>query len=339
MSDNPSDLGNKNSKAKSDFFIEKRFSAVNDKAHTQKPISTTDIQQSPYYKDILAYMKASGSGSANTQSNNPSPATSSSPSPQSPNFDILFEKASLPYFKDMISFDEILEKWVQKLTIFLGKKEAHCMFNYWHGKSLTGKTTLAKRLAGLDGFKDFTTGDVKTLYFDCYSIKDNFEKIKTEWSDPKKTPYNSIIFIDEFEKCVDEKYKLVDEVFARKFRKFLEDLSRSQKIFFIFLTSESNTRENVTRLLDSKLTSLTDFSTTFPDWTPENLLNVILKEISINGFTIDNNAAAELALHSSQNGKVLELQGILRLLEVELRASGEKHIDLTMMNKILSTRR
>lgn len=267
------------------------------------------------------------------------PSSPSRTAPVSRSFETTLEKQALPYFKDLIALESILEKFAKSLTVFLSRSEEHCAFNLWSGRTLTGKTTLAKRFSGLEGYPVFTAGGSKAYYYDCFSIKDAFENIKKDWVDKAKLPNNSIVFIDEIEKCLDEKHKLVDEAFAKKFRKYLEDLSRTRKIFFVFLTNENATRENIQRLFDVKLTSLTDFEAKFPEWTTENLLHIILESVNTRGYTISSTAAASLALHANQHGMVLEMQGVLQLLEVELRRTGERDITEKMMEEILQGRR
>lgn len=253
-------------------------------------------------------------------------------------FEMALEKELLPYFKDLIALDSILEKFTKNLTVFLSRTEEHCSFNFWSGKSLTGKTTLAKRLCGQEGFAPLSYKAVKMHYHDCFTVKDQFETLKKDWLDKSKTPNNSVIFIDEAEKLLDEKHKLVDEVFAKKFRKTLEDLSRTRKLFFIFMTQETANRENVMKLLDTKLTSLTDFDLKFPEWTTENLLNIILETINSKGYQIEPEAAAELAVHSNQHGMVLEMQGVLQLLEIEIKRSGRTLITENQVKNILKSR-
>lgn len=249
------------------------------------------------------------------------------------------EKSSLPYFDGLLDFDEVLEHWSKKMTMFVNQVEKECQFNFWSGLSLTGKTTLAKRLSGLEGFKMFDAGGVKVQYLDCFTLRDSFDKLKVEWLDLNKTPPNSVIFIDEFEKCVDASYKLVDEVFARKIRKYFEDITKSQKIMFVFLSDQKNDRATVGKLLDAKLTSITDFSLSFPDWTPERLTTLILKRISSRKLKISNMAAANLALHACQHTKYMEVQGVLPLLETELKISGKTEIDEELMELVLKGRR
>lgn len=256
----------------------------------------------------------------------------------SSDFYVSIEKAALPYFKDLLGLEQILEEFSKNLASFLTKKEEHAMFNLWSGSTLSGKTTLAKRLSGQEGFKTFTTGGVKALYFDCYAVKEGFDNIKSDWQDKNKMPNNSIIFIDEIEKCLDETHKLVDGTFVNRFRKFLEDLTRTRKLFFVFLTQEKSNRENVNRLLGPKLASLTDFDARFPEWTTQNLLKIILETVDSKGFDIEKNAAAELAVHATKHGMVLEMQGVLQLIDIELRRDGRKKITEEMMQNILKSR-
>lgn len=295
-------------------FVEKSFANYKDAGHTGAPV------------------KPAAPATA-------TPATpSASAAPISVNFARTIEKEALPYFKDLIALEPILEEFTKNLTSFMTRIEEHAMFNFWSGSTLTGKTTLAKRMSGHEGFKPFTAAGVKVFYYDCFAIKDHFETLRKDWADKTKIPNNSIIFIDEVEKCLDESHKLVDETFIKKFRKFLEDLSRTRKIFFIFLSQEKATRENVRRLLDVKLTSLTDYDVKFPEWTAENLLNIILEAIDARGYKIGPKAAAALALHSTQHGMVLEMQGVLQLIDIELRRTGHKEITEDMMADVLKSR-
>lgn len=248
------------------------------------------------------------------------------------------ERSSLPYFSGLLDFEDVLEHWSKRLFAYMTQPERHCQFNIWSGGSLTGKTSLAKRFAGLEGFKPFNLQQSRVLYFDSYTVKDNFEKLRVDWMNPTKTPPNSIIFVDEFEKLMDPEFKLVDEIFIRKLRKFFEDISRIQKIMFVFLTSAKIDRESVVQLLDSKLTSLTDFSLVFPDWTLERLTTLILKMMQERNIQITDMAAASLALHASRYTKILEVQGVLPLLEVELKINGQSKIDEELMTKVLKGR-
>lgn len=248
------------------------------------------------------------------------------------------EKSSLPYFSELLDFDNVLEHWSKRLLAYMTQTERQCQFNVWSGVSLTGKTSLAKRLSGGEGFKPFSLHQSGIFYFDCYTVKDNFERLRNDWMDVKKTPPNTIVFIDEFEKLMDPQFKLVDEVYVRKVRKYFEDLYRTQKIMFVFLTGAKIDRDSVVQLLGPKLTSLTDFSLVFPDWTLQRLTTLIVKNMHARNLQITDMAAATLALHASRHTKILEVQGVLPLLEIELKINGQSTIDEELMEKVLKGR-
>lgn len=323
-------MSNKTDKSDNNVvFVEKKFSQ---KSYHGGPVKV----QSPSLNSGKPSSVVSSSPSVATSSaTNTVEAKSSSQT----NLNLAtIEKSSLPYFSGLLDFEDVLEHWSKRLLAYMNQSERHCQFNIWSGSTLTGKTSLAKRFAGLEGFKPFNLHQSSIVYFDSYTVKDNFEKLRVDWMDPNKTPPNTIIFIDEFEKLMDSQYKLVDEIFIRKLRKYFEDISRIQKIMFVFLTSAKIDRESVVKLLDSKLTSLTDFSLIFPDWTLQRLTTLILKTLQARNLQITDMAVANLALHASRHTKILEVQGILPLLEVELKINGQREIDEELMAKVLKGR-
>lgn len=310
-------------------FVEKKFSK---KSYHGGPVKgqSPSLDSNKSSSTVLSRSAAVTSPATNTSEAKPSSQTSLNLAS--------IEKSSLPYFNGLLDFEDVLEYWAKRLLAYMSQSERHCQFNIWSGSTLTGKTTLAKRFVGLEGFKPFNLHQSSIFYFDSYTVRDNFEKLRVDWMDPHKTPPNTIIFIDEFEKLMDPQFKLVDDVFIRKLRKYFEDISRTQKIMFIFLTSAKIDRESVVKLLDSKLTSLADFSLIFPDWTLQRLTTLILKTLQARNLQITDMAVANLALHASRHTKILEVQGILPLLEVELKICGQREIDEELMAKVLKGR-
>lgn len=248
------------------------------------------------------------------------------------------ERETLPYFKSMLNLDSVFDEFSKNLSAFLHQPEEAAMLNLWSGASVTGKTQMAKRFAGFDGFKPLAIKGIKTFYFDAYQVKDNFEQMRKDLTDKSKFPNNSIIFIDEAEKILNSDHKVADESFVKKFRKFIEDLSSSRKLFLIFIIQPKAARADVLKLFETKLTSILDFDTQFPDWTQENLIQVIFENYEKKNFEIENEAAAILAAHCLKNGSVVELVGVNKLIEVELKHNARSKVDADMVKDVIKNR-
>lgn len=248
------------------------------------------------------------------------------------------EREVLPYFKGMLNLDSVFDEFCKNLAAFLHQPEESAMLNLWSGASVTGKTQIAKRLSGTEGFKPLAIKGIKTFYLDAYQIKDNFEQIRKDLNDKSKFPNNSIVFMDEIEKVLTTDHKVVDESFIKKFRKFIEDISTSRKLFLIFITQPKVSRPDVLKLFETKLTSVLDFDTQFPDWTQENLIQIIFENFEKKNFEIDNEAAALLAVHCLKNGSVVELIGVNKLIEVELKHAGRTKVDADMIKDVVKNR-
>lgn len=248
------------------------------------------------------------------------------------------ERDLLPYFKDMYNLDSVFDEFSKNLTAFLHQTEENAMLNLWSGNTVTGKTQLAKRLSGFEGFKPFSSKGIKTFYFDAYQVKDNFDEMKKDFLDKSKFPNSSIVFIDEVEKVLDVSHKVVDDSFVKKFRKFFEDLNSSRKLFIVFIAQPKAQRSEVLKLFDIKLTSIMDFDTQFPDWTKESLVHVLCESFAKRNYDIQGEAAAALAAHCLQNGSIVEMVGVMKLLEVDLKHAGRTLVDLELVNSVIKGR-
>lgn len=248
------------------------------------------------------------------------------------------ERALMPYFKGMLNLDAVFDEFSKNLSVFLLQPEDHAVLNLWSGASLTGKTQMAKRFSGFEGFMPLTLKGIKALYFDAYQIKDSFDQIKKDFNDKTKIPNSSVIFIDEVEKLLNPDFKTVDIPFVQKFRKFIEDLATSRKIFIVFIMQPRAQRADVVKLFDNKLTSIMDFDVQFPEWTKESLIQVIFEGFEKKQMTIDNNAAALLATHCLKHGSIVELQGVLKLVQVELKHLGTQQVTESIMQDVLKNR-
>ena len=248
------------------------------------------------------------------------------------------ERDLLPYFKDMHNLDAVFDEFSKNLTAFLHQTEEAAMLNLWSGNTVTGKTLLAKRLSGFEGFKAFSSKGIKTFYFDAFQVKDNFDELKKDFLDKSKFPNSSIVFIDEVEKILDISHKVVDEPFVKKFRKFIEDLNSARKLFIVFIAQPKAQRSDVLKLFDIKLTSIMDFDTQFPDWTKENLVHVLCESFAKRNYEIQDDAAAALATHCLQNGSIVEMIGVMKLLEVDLKHAGRTTVDIDLVNSVIKGR-
>lgn len=248
------------------------------------------------------------------------------------------EHSLLTYFSGMQNLDAVFDEFSKNLIAFIHQTDEVAMLNLWSGNSATGKTQMAKRLSGFEGFKPLAIKGIRTFYFDAYQIRDNFEQIKKDIADKSKFPNNSIVFIDEIEKILDITHKVADESFVQKFRKFIEDLNTTRKLMVIFIMQPKAGRNDVLRLFENKLTSVMDFDTQFPDWTQESLIQVIFENVEKRKYKIDNEAAAILAGHCLKYGSIVELLGVIKHLEVELKHSGRNHIDAGLIQSVTKNR-
>lgn len=244
----------------------------------------------------------------------------------------------LPYFKGMENLDAVFDEFSKNLTAFLHQTDEVAILNLWSGNSMTGKTQMAKRLTGFEGFQPLSVKGIKTFYFDAYQVKDNFDQIKKDIADKSKFPNNSIVFIDEVEKILDVSHKIVDDSFVKKFRKFIEDLNTNRKLMIVFIMQPKAGRTDVSKLFENKLTSVMDFDTQFPDWTQESLIKVIFENIEKRNYSISNEGVAILASHCLKNGSIVELIGVIKLLEVELKHVGRNNIDDSLIQNVTKNR-
>lgn len=248
------------------------------------------------------------------------------------------ERALMPYFNSMLNLEMVFEEFGKNLSVFLLQNEEQAVLNLWSGDSLTGKTQMAKRFSGFEGFKPLTVKGIKTSYFDVFQIKDNFDQIKKDFLDKSKVPNNSVIFIDEVEKLLNPDFKIVDISFVQKFRKFIEDLLGSRKIFIVFIMQPKAQRADVLKLFENKLTSHMDFDVQFPEWTKESLVQTIFENVEKRNLTVEPEAAAILAAHCLKHGSIVELQGVLKLLDVELKHLSTNQITAALMQDTLKSR-
>ena len=236
-------------------------------------------------------------------------------------------------FSGLVGFDTFKKALVYDLKAFVGTADGPGVCRMFWGESVTGKTEVAQRFAGLrHGYPAVCPGYGRSHYVSCVERGIDVRQITDD------LPGGSIVFVDDADRHLDEACGVVSAVEARQFHTaILTNLGR-KRLYWVFLGSfiarrggRPMTSDMIDAMLGRELAGRMDFMDwKFPEWNIENLLLASRLVVTRLGMTFEDEAVLLLANECLEKGSgVRGLENLLEQIKRRMVLDGDKgmHID------------